>query len=73
MKISDDIAVPPVVHDKCDLSLLDVSVSCKMKDNVLECASSDCGGENFECDCNIYEFVYFFVLFDSLSMIEISY
>ena len=57
VKISDDIAVPPVVHDKCDVSLLDVSVACELKDSALECALSDCGGEKFKCDCNVYEFV----------------
>ena len=63
VKISDDIAVPPVVHDRCDVSLLDVSVACKLKDSALECALSDCGGEKFKCDCNVYEFVFDLTLF----------
>ena len=55
--MSDNIAVPPVIHDKCDVQLLDESVVCEMNAEVLECALNKCTGDKFICDCNVYEYV----------------
>ena len=57
VNITSKFKVPPVLHNKCDVKLLDISVSCKMQGDILECALSDCDGEKFKCDCNVYEYV----------------
>ena len=57
MTLSDKIAIAPVLHDKCDKKLLGEKFTCEIKTEVLECALTSCGGEKFECDCNVYEYV----------------
>ena len=52
------MAVPPVVHDKCDVQLLDEFVVCQMNGEILECALSKCTGDKFKCDCNVYGYVF---------------
>ena len=46
-----------MVHDKCDVQLLDEFFECEMNGEVLECALDKCAGEKFKCDCNVYEYV----------------
>ena len=54
------MAVPPVVHDKCDVQLLDEFVVCQMNGEILECALSNCTGDKFKCDCNVYGYAFEF-------------
>ena len=62
MDVADKISVPPVLHDKCDVKLLDESLTCEMNAEVLECALSKCAKEKFRCDCNVYEYVFYFFI-----------
>ena len=50
-----------MVHDKCDVQLLDEFFECEMNGEVLECALDKCAGEKFKCDCNVYEYVLHFI------------
>ena len=51
-----------MIHDKCDVQLLDESVVCGMNGDehakFLECALNKCAGDKYKCDCNVYEYVW---------------
>ena len=57
VNVTSDFEVPSVLHDKCDVKLLNFSVTCEINGENLECALSKCNGEKFKCDCNVYEYV----------------
>ena len=56
VKVSEEIVLPSVTHNKCDMShITDDSWTCFEKYKVLQCSAGDCGGKMLECDCNHYD------------------
>ena len=48
---------PKEIHDKCELSGIDLNVYsfCTLVEGqTLECSSGQCGGQKQVCDCNVY-------------------